>query len=36
VEHVVRDVIADAGQPDAIGVGVPSQIEFATARSRRA
>jgi glucokinase len=30
VEHVVRDVIADAGQPDAIGVGVPSQIEFAT------
>ena len=30
VEHVVRDVISDAGQPDAIGVGVPSQIEFAT------
>ena len=30
VEHVVRDVIADAGQPEAIGVGVPSQIEFAT------
>jgi glucokinase len=30
VEHVVRDVIADAGQPDAIGVGVPSQIEFET------
>jgi glucokinase len=30
VEHAVRDVIADAGQPDAIGVGVPSQIEFGT------
>ena len=30
VEHVVRDMIADAGQPDAIGVGVPSQIDFAT------
>jgi glucokinase len=30
VEHVVRDVIRDAGRPDAIGVGVPSQIEFAT------
>jgi glucokinase len=30
VEHVVRDVIADSGQPEAIGVGVPSQIEFAT------
>ena len=30
VEHVVRDVIGDAGQPEAIGVGVPSQIEFAT------
>jgi glucokinase len=30
VEHVVRDVIADAGKPDAIGVGVPSQIDFAT------
>ena len=30
VEHVVRDVMADAGRPDAIGVGVPSQIEFAT------
>ena len=30
VEHVVRDVIADAGQPDAIGVGVPSQIDFST------
>ncbi len=32
VEHVVRDVIADAGRPDAIGVGVPSQIEFATGK----
>jgi glucokinase len=30
VEHVVRKVIAEAGQPDAVGVGVPSQIEFAT------
>ena len=30
VEHVVRDVIAAAGEPEAIGVGVPSQIEFAT------
>jgi glucokinase len=30
VEHVVRDVIAEAGEPEAIGVGVPSQIDFAT------
>jgi glucokinase len=30
VEHVVREVIAAAGEPEAIGVGVPSQIEFAT------
>jgi glucokinase len=30
VEHVVRDVIGAAGEPEAIGVGVPSQIEFAT------
>jgi glucokinase len=30
VEHVVRDVIRDAGPPEAIGVGVPSQIEFST------
>ena len=30
VEHVVRGVIAAAGKPEAIGVGVPSQIEFAT------
>jgi glucokinase len=30
VEHVIREVMAEAGEPDAIGVGVPSQIEFAT------
>ena len=30
VEHAVREVIAEVGQPDAVGVGVPSQIEFAT------
>jgi glucokinase len=30
VEHVVRGVIDAAGEPEAIGVGVPSQIEFAT------
>ena len=30
VEHVIRQVMADAGDPEAIGVGVPSQIEFAT------
>jgi glucokinase len=30
VEHAVRDVIAAAGQPEAIGVGVPSQIDYAT------
>jgi glucokinase len=30
VEHVVRAVIRDAGEPEAIGVGVPSQIDFAT------
>jgi glucokinase len=30
VEHVVREVIAEAGQPEAVGVGVPSQIDFAT------
>ena len=30
VERVVRDVIAAAGEPEAVGVGVPSQIEFAT------
>jgi glucokinase len=26
----VRSVMADAGEPEAIGVGVPSQIEYAT------
>jgi glucokinase len=30
VEHVVREVIREAGEPEAIGVGVPSQIDFAT------
>jgi glucokinase len=30
VEHVVREVMREAGEPEAIGVGVPSQIEFAT------
>jgi glucokinase len=30
VEHVVRGVMDAAGEPEAIGVGVPSQIEFAT------
>jgi glucokinase len=30
VEHAVREVIAAAGEPEAIGVGVPSQINFAT------
>ena len=30
VEHVVRGVMREAGEPEAIGVGVPSQIEFAT------
>jgi glucokinase len=30
VEHVVRDVMRAAGEPEAIGVGVPSQIDFAT------
>jgi glucokinase len=30
VEHVVRGVMAQAGEPEAVGVGVPSQIEFAT------
>ena len=31
VEHVIRQVMADAGDPEAIGVGVPSQIEFSNA-----
>jgi glucokinase len=30
VEHVVHDVIGEAGEPEAIGVGVPSQIDFET------
>jgi glucokinase len=30
VEHAVREVIREAGEPEAIGVGVPSQIDFAT------
>jgi glucokinase len=30
IEKAVRDVAAQAGQPDAIGVGVPSQVEWAT------
>jgi glucokinase len=30
IEAVVRRVIRQAGEPEAIGVGVPSQIEYAT------
>jgi glucokinase len=30
VEHVVHEVMRAAGEPEAIGVGVPSQIDFAT------
>jgi glucokinase len=30
LEHAVRNVIREAGQPEAIGVGVPSQIEYET------
>jgi glucokinase len=30
IEHAVHQVIAQAGRPDAIGVGVPSQIEYET------
>jgi glucokinase len=30
IEHAVNTVIAEAGQPDAIGVGVPSQIDYET------
>jgi glucokinase len=30
MEHAVREVIRDAGEPEAIGVGVPSQIEYET------
>jgi glucokinase len=32
IERAVRDVSERAGQPTAIGIGVPSQIEFATGR----
>ena len=30
VESAVREVIAVAGEPEAIGIGVPSQVEWAT------
>lgn len=30
IESVVREVISRTGQPSAIGVGVPSQIDYAT------
>jgi glucokinase len=30
IESAVRDVSAAAGEPEAIGIGVPSQIEWAT------
>ena len=30
IESAVREVIAAAGEPEAIGIGVPSQVEFAT------
>jgi glucokinase len=30
IETAVRDVIAQAGRPAGVGVGVPSQIEYAT------
>jgi glucokinase len=30
VEHVVREVMREAGEPEAVGVGVPSQIDFET------
>src|SRR5687768_5156768 len=32
LEAAVREVIEDTGQPEAIGVGVPSQVEYATGR----
>lgn len=32
LESTVRQVISEAGEPAAIGVGVPSQIEYATGR----
>ncbi|MBA3298847.1 MAG: ROK family protein [Thermoleophilaceae bacterium] len=30
IEAAVKEVTARAGEPDAIGIGVPSQVEFAT------
>jgi glucokinase len=30
IESAIREVIAMAGEPEAIGIGVPSQVEFAT------
>jgi glucokinase len=30
IEQVVRQVIEDQGEPDAIGIGLPSQIDFAS------
>ena len=30
IESAVREVTAAAGEPEAIGIGVPSQVEFAT------
>jgi glucokinase len=30
IESAIRDVTAAAGEPEAIGIGVPSQVEFAT------
>jgi len=32
IEAVVREVGAEAGEPEAIGVGVPSQVEWSTGR----
>ena len=32
IETAIREVAAAAGEPEAIGIGVPSQIEFATGR----
>jgi glucokinase len=32
LERAYRDVVETAGEPEAVGVGVPSQIEFATGR----
>ena len=34
IELAAREVISRAGQPDAVGIGVPSQIEFATGTRR--